>query len=220
MGSVLLAAGLVAYNSLANRLPAFHTWAYVPLNLGCASVVLGIGIVAFDLDRTTLGLRWDGAWVGAVLGLAAMLPVYGLLAFERGRTLLRDRRLTAVHGAAAVYMIAIRIPLGTALVEELVFRGVLLGSLLHAGAVQAVTVTSVAFGLWHIVPTMILARTNRLPGVIVPAGVVFTAVAGVFLGWLRIETGSVFAPFLTHALVNSLGACAAMIALARPHHEA
>jgi hypothetical protein len=109
----------------------------------------------------------------------------------------------------------VRIPIGTALVEEIVFRGVLLGSLLHAGTAQAVIASSIAFGLWHLAPTSILVRTNRLNAAVVPAGIALTAVAGAFLGWLRIETGSLAAPFLVHALVNSLAAGAALLALAR-----
>lgn len=213
MGSVLLAAGLVAYNSIANRWKPFHGWAYVPANVTLAAAVVAIGVWGFDLDRATIGARWESGWIGAVLAAAAMVPVSLLLTFERGRALLRDRRLADVRGRSAAYMIAIRIPVGTALVEEIAFRGVLLGSWLHVGTTQAVVASSIAFGLWHVVPTMILARTNRLRPVVVPAGILLTTGVGLFLGWLRIETGSLAAPFLTHALFNSLGAGAALIAL-------
>ena len=109
-------------------------------------------------------------------------------------------------------MLGVRIPLGTAFVEEVVFRGVLLGAFLGEGTVVALIVTSATFGLWHIAPTALLVDANRLRGVVVPAGVVATGVAGAFLGWLRVETGSIAAPFVLHALVNALGGGAAMIA--------
>lgn len=215
MGAVAFAAGLVAYNALANRWKPFHGWAYVPANLTLAAVVLAIGVWGFDLDRDAMGARWVSGWIGAAIGVAAMLPVYALLTFERGRTLLRDRRLAGVRGGSAAYMIAVRIPIGTALVEEVVFRGVLLGSRLHAGTMQAVLTSSLVFGLWHIVPALILARTNRLRAIVVPAGVILTTGAGVFLAWLRIETDSLASPFLAHALINSLGAGAALLAFSR-----
>ena len=218
MGPLVLAAGLIVYNSLANRWKPFHAWAYVPANVVMAGAVVAMGAWAFDLDRRVMGLRWESAWIGAAIGVAAVIPVFALLPFERGRSLLRDERLAGVRGAGAAYMLAIRIPIGTAVVEEVVFRGVLLGSVLHRGSAAAVAVSSVAFGLWHTVPTLLMARQNRLDMRVVPAGVLLTAAAGVFLGWLRIETGSVAAPLLLHASINSLAAAAAMIALSGSGH--
>lgn len=216
MGPVLLAAGLVAYNSLANRWKPFHGWAYVPANLTLAGVVVAIGVWGFDLDRDALGARWSSAWVGAVIGLGAAAAAWALLGIERGRSLLRDKRLAGIHGWRAAYQVLVRIPVGTALVEEVVFRGVLLGAWIHLGSSQAVIASSIAFGLWHIVPTVILARTNRLRLAVVPAGVVLTTGVGVFFGWLRVETGSLASPFLVHALFNSLSAGAALVALRTP----
>lgn len=215
MGSVVLAAVLVAYNSIANRWRPFHGWAYVPANATLAAAVVAIGAWGFDLDRASMGARWGSGWIGALIGVAVMVPVSVLLTFERGRAMLRDRRLAGVRGWRAAFMIAVRIPVGTAMTEEVLFRGVLLGSWLHAGTAQAVAASSVAFGLWHVVPTLNLVRTNRLPPVVVPAGILFTAGAGAFLGWLRVETGSLAAPFLAHALINAQGAAAAMFALSR-----
>ena len=216
MGPVLLAAALVAYNSLANRWKPFHSWAYVPANLTLASIVLAIGVWGFELDRATMGLRFRSAWVGALLGAVGGAIALSLLLFDRGRALLRDQRLAGVHGWSAAYMVLIRIPVGTALLEELVFRGVLLGAFLHLGSAQAVIASSIAFGLWHIVPTAILARTNRLKLAVVPAGVLLTTGVGMFFGWLRVETGSIASPFLIHALFNSMSAAAALVALRRP----
>lgn len=215
MGSLALAAGLVAYNALANRWKPFHGRAYVPANALMAAVVVAMGVWGFDLDRTELGFRWDSAWIGAVIGLGAVAPVFAMLTFERGRAKLRDQRLADVRGWRAAYVMAVRIPVGTALVEEVVFRGVLLGSWLHSGTAQALAASSIAFGLWHIVPTAILARTNRLSRLVIPAGIVLTAGVGVFLSWLRIETDSLASPFLVHALFNSLSAGAALVALRR-----
>lgn len=212
----MLAAALVAYNAIANSWKPFHGWAYVPTNLAMAAIVLAVGVWGFDLDRGTLGLRWRSAWVGVAIGAAAIVPLSGLLLSARGRAILRDRRLEGVRGLKAAFMVAIRIPIGTALVEEVVFRGVVLGSWLHVGTVEAVAVSSIAFGLWHVVPTSILARTNRLRPMVVPAGVLATAGAGAILAWLRIETGSLATPFIAHALINSLSAGAALLALSRP----
>lgn len=207
---------MVVYNAVANRWRHFHGWAYVPLNLALAAAVVATGALVFGMDRRAMGLRWESGWIGAVIGVAAMVPVYALLGSERGRGWLRDQRLADVRGANVAFMLVIRIPVGTALVEEIVFRGVLLGSLLPRGEAFALSAMAVAFGLWHVVPTAILAKDNRLPRAVIPGGVVLTGLAGVVLGWMRIRTGSVAAPLLLHAAVNSLGAGAALIALRRP----
>ena len=213
IGPLALAAALVLYNGLANRRRAFHGWAYVPMNLTLAVVVGLLGIRLFDLDREALGADGTSWWVGLAIGLGAMAPVCALLFFERGRRLLRDPRLAGEHGWRAAFVIGVRIPIGTAAVEEFVFRGVLLASMLERGNAIAITVSSAAFGLWHIVPTMDLSRANRLSAAVVPVGVVLTAASGAFLSWLRLETGSLAAPMLLHASINSLAAFAAILAL-------
>ena len=65
------------------------------------------------------------------------------------------------------YRAAVRIPLGTVLVEEVAFRGVLLAMLGgHLGVGWAVAVSSHLFGLWHVVPVRATMRTN---GFVAPA---------------------------------------------------
>lgn len=213
--AILLAAAAVAYNNVANRWPPFHADAYVAVNVVFAGVVVGVGAWVLDIDRAAMGLVWRAPWIGLAVAVAAACVVMVLLALERGRALLRDERLREVRGARAVYTVAIRIPIGTALVEEVVFRGVLLGSMLGEGTARALGVSSIAFGLWHVVPTMDLARANRLGWWVVPAGVVATGAAGALLGWLRIETGSIATPLIAHASINAAGAAGAIAAFAR-----
>jgi membrane protease YdiL (CAAX protease family) len=177
----------------------------VPANLALAIAV----IASSGLSRAEMGLRYGSPSWGLAIGGAAIV----VLAFVP-REWLRDQRLA---GANAAYVVLFRIPVVTALVEEVCFRGVLLGSLLPRGSAFAVAMSSVAFGLWHLEPARLLARANGWRAtVVVPAGVILTAVAGLFLGWLRVETGSVLAPFVAHVLVNSSSAAAAFRALCAP----
>ncbi len=63
------------------------------------------------------------------------------------------------------YQTLLRIPLGTALLEEVAFRGVLFGVWLEtAGARRALIGSSVAFALWHIAPTVELLEGSELFG--------------------------------------------------------
>jgi len=124
-----------------------------------------------------------------------------------------------VRGWAALYYVVVRIPLGTAVLEEVAFRGALFGALSSHGAFQAAVGSSMAFGLWHVMPTIDLVRANR-PGartrataVAVVGAVVFTTAAGLGFAWLRIQTGSIAAGFVAYAMINGWSAVAAMIAL-------
>lgn len=213
MGPALLAAALVAFNNVANRWRPFHGWAYVPLNIIATAGVLLVGRCAFDLDRAAMGLTWSRWWIGASMAAVAGVALAVMLSAERTRRIVADERLAGVTGRRAAFMIGVRIPVGTAALEEIAFRGVLLGALLGEGTAVAVAASSIAFGLWHVTPTLVMARLNRrrpLPTVV--AGVLLTTAVGVLLGVLRVETGGIGAPFALHAGANMLGAAAAILA--------
>jgi membrane protease YdiL (CAAX protease family) len=219
MSGALLALALIAYNAVANRWRAFHGWAYVPANLLTTGAVLWVASGALHLDRAEIGLRWEGAALGLGLGASiAAFPIAALI-HPRTRALVADRRFEGVRGWTALYYLVARIPLGTAVLEEVAFRGALFGALSSHGSLQAALASSIAFGLWHVVPTIDLVRANR-PGtgtraiaIALVGAVAFAAVAGLGLGWLRVETGSILAGLVAHALINAGGAVAAMIAL-------
>ena len=116
----------------------------------------------------------------------------------------------AVHQALQVF---VRIPFATALVEELVFRGVILGLGLRDGDRRgALIVSSIAFGLWHIGSALHPER-QRATGAwvgherasaprVVLGDVVATTIGGLGFGWLRLRSGSIVAPTTAHAALN------------------
>ena len=64
------------------------------------------------------------------------------------------RQVAADTVGSRVFNPLVRIPFGTVLLEETLFRGVLLALALRRWSVAtAVIVTSAIFGLWHVVPT-------------------------------------------------------------------
>ncbi len=208
---------LVAYNNLLNLVPAFRRL-YVPLNLATAAALILAARLA-GLSWRELGLSRGGVAPGLRWGLAITLVV-GLtlstgLAIPRLRPLLADQRLAGMSRAGVIYHALVRIPLGTVVLEELAFRGVLFAPLARTSLLAAVAGTSVAFGLWHIVPTLALLQANqvgafpagRLAGVAV--AVVATTFGGVLLCLLRIATSGIVAPTVAHISTNSLGTIAA-----------
>ncbi len=98
------------------------------------------------------------------------------------------------------------IPVGTVLLEEVAFRGVLWGLLRRAyGTATATIVSSLLFGLWHALPSLGLASDNqaitqtigtgRSAQVVTVLGTMaFTAGAGVVFCELRRRSGSLLAP--------------------------
>ena len=212
---------LLAWNNLANLAPAFET-AYVPVNLVVTAVIvlvarwLGYQWDQLGLDRVSMGpgLRWGAAAFAVVavgLGVALALPLT--------RPLLLDERVAGLGIGGLAWLALVRIPLGTVVLEEVAFRGVLLGTWAARRSVrEALLGQGLVFGLWHVTPTWIALETN---GVVVGSiggaaaiagGVVVTAVAGVLFGWLRLRSGSVLAPALAHVATNSVAAAASVAA--------
>ncbi|MGH8913193.1 MAG: lysostaphin resistance A-like protein, partial [Acidimicrobiia bacterium] len=134
---------------------------------------------------------------------------------------LADPRFVSMTSGQATAQILLRIPVMTALIEEAVFRGVL-----HAALIAiypepiALWGGAVLFGLWHIAPGLEQARSvdrRSLAGIAhVLITVIATTIAGAGLVWLRIETGSIWAPVAVHAGINMTMAVFARLAASPP----
>jgi membrane protease YdiL (CAAX protease family) len=217
-----LAVELVAVACLAVHSVTLHSrvprLARIPANLGVAAAMIGAARVA-GTTWQELGLHAPSARRGVRGGLLAAAPIAVgaaiAVAVPSTRRLLADERITDTTTGEAAFETLVRIPLETALSEELIFRGALLGIALsqrHGGL--AVASSSLLFGLWHVYPTIGSIRRASERGVggsggnatsfaAPTAGVVATtAVAGAALAWLRLRTGSVIAPALAHAALN------------------
>lgn len=218
-----LAVVLVAYNNGLNRWGPFNGPLYVPLNLVLTAGVAMTALTVGGLDRGDVGLapgQSGGAAAGLALGTAASIPLFVALRSSRAAATVADGRFAGIGGAALAYRALVRIPLGTALPEELIFRGVMFGLLAPGGEVRAALWSSLVFGLWHVAPAYNrLEENGRIDGANrrtvaarIAAAVMATTAAGVAFCWLRAATGGVAAPLVLHAAVNSLGMVAAHLA--------
>ncbi|HWS35080.1 MAG TPA: CPBP family intramembrane glutamic endopeptidase [Actinoplanes sp.] len=165
------------------------------------------------LSRRTLlpGLKYA---FGAIAVVAVVYMIGAALPFTRPA--FQDVRYH-LHLSAALLTAFVVVPLGTVLLEEVAFRGVLLGLVhRHRGAVWASVVSSVLFGLWHILPSLRLNQANGAVGstvgtgstgqiLAVVAAVAFTALAGLLLCELRRRSGSLLAAVGLHWATNGLG---------------
>jgi uncharacterized protein len=191
---------------------------YVPAAVLIASLAVLVAVRVGGCGARDLGLAAADLGGGLRLGAVAMAVVAGLLlvgaALPAGRELFADRRVDEHSVTALLYATLVRIPLGTALLEEILFRGVLLGLGLRRWPPRvAVAWSSALFGLWHVLPAGGLAGYNPavaglLQGgagrlAVTVAAVAGSAVAGVVLCWLRLRAGSLLAPAMLHVATNS-----------------
>jgi len=214
--------GLVAWNNVVHPLvPGSEGGVYIPLNLAAAAALLAAS-VGEGLTAEALGLTPDRGVAGARLGAKVAAAVgAGLavgVAVPRLRTFLRDERIRGLEPDAVAERMLFRIPLGTVVLEEVAFRGVLYGALRERwGPAAAAVGSSAIFGLWHIRPTLQTLETNargqsaRRRRAAVVAAVGTTAAAGLLFCWLRERSGSLVAPAMLHVATNSLGTLASAI---------
>jgi membrane protease YdiL (CAAX protease family) len=214
------AAALLGWNAAINRMVPSPV--YVPANLAAA----GLSLAAARTRRVPaadLGLGGDRVGRGLRVGLAAAAPLAAVVALGAALPATRrwflDERATTGGAGYALYHTLVRIPFGTAVAEETLFRGALLGMLLQRHSrMRASAVSSALFGVWHVLPTLDTLALNpagsavgadpvRVGGAVL-ASVVATAAAGLGFSWLRFRGDSVLAPVVAHAALN----CSAFVA--------
>jgi uncharacterized protein len=219
---VAITVGILAVSNVASN-RAFTGWGYVPWN---ALVAVLLVVVARRVDRVRridLGLAnvRHGVKVGLAL-LALVACVYAIgVAIPATRDLFRDKRVGERSVGRMVLETVIRIPFGTVLLEEVAFRGVLLGQFgRRLGWRRGAVASSGLFGLWHVLPSLGINKVNptlRDAGVARPVAVVgavvLTALAGCFMCWVRLRARSLLAPAFLHTATNSLGFAVAWLVL-------
>jgi membrane protease YdiL (CAAX protease family) len=214
--TILVLAGVNVWVHVAPRGVHLVTGPLAAVLLLLVARSAGLSWAELGLGREALGpgLRYAGA-AAAVVAVA-----YGVaVALPATRGALRDTRYRVGAGAAARTAL-VTIPLATVVFEEVAFRGVLWGLVAHDhGTAWATAVSSVLFGLWHVLPALDLARTNTVLRADAGAGrrrvlltvlgtVAFTTVAGVVFAELRRSSGSLLAPAGLHWAANGLGVLA------------
>jgi membrane protease YdiL (CAAX protease family) len=213
--ALVVAAVAIVWNLVGNLvLPG--AW-YVPANLAVAAGLTATARAA-GLDWSELGMARErlgrGAAVGAVSMLVVGLAIALLVAVPATRSFFESSDVARDDTGERWFTALVRIPLGTAVFEEVLFRSVLLGALLRLrGRAGAVALSAILFGLWHVVPAWETAEGSG--GAVVAAivgTVAITTVAGVLFALLRLHARSVLAPVLAHTATNSFAYVAAIVA--------
>ena len=218
-GVIALTVFLSAYNNVLNLFRPTAA-SYVAANTLTAAGLLAAGR-RLGLDAEALGVgrrqlpsaaRWSAAAL-AVIGAA----LGGVAAHPRSRRLLDDRRAAGVDRRQALAWLGLRIPLGTVLLEEVAFRGVLYGVLAtRSSPAAAAAGSSVVFGVWHVLPALQTLQVNAPDAgarakvaAVAGAGAATTGV-GLVLCAVRRASGGLVAPAVAHLAANTLFAAAAI----------
>lgn len=217
---VVLAFANGVWNRLATQA------GYVPFGLVVTAFLLWFAVRVDGRSWTELGLgrrsvatgvRWGSIFVGTMV--AIYLVGYAL---PPTHDLFLDDRVKDLSFLQAAYYALVRVPLGTVLLEEVAFRGVL-PAVLGARVRRPVAVgcSALLFGCWHILPALGLGSVNpvasdtvgSLPGwVTVVGAVVSTTAVGLWFWFLRHRSGSLLVPMALHWSTNGLGYLFAYVA--------
>jgi membrane protease YdiL (CAAX protease family) len=223
-GAWLAVALLVVSNVMANRV--LPPWAYLPWNLLMAGLLILLARRA-GYDFTGVGLafrRWHRpVGVGLLLVATTGFVLAIGLALPATRDVFLDERVQQTGLAGMLFQVLVRIPLGTVLLEELAFRGVL-PSLFGGNPAQAwrwkpILLSSVLFGFWHVLPSSALTTGNSavrdaLGGsavLVAVLAVLSTALVGILLSLACYIGRGLKASMLVHWATNSLGFVAAWL---------
>ncbi|WP_225878586.1 CPBP family intramembrane glutamic endopeptidase [Spongiactinospora rosea] len=156
-------AVLVAANVLNNRIaPRLG-----PLTSAAATALLVAMARRSGASWEDLGFHRGrrGAAVGGALAAGVVVAYTAGVALPATRRFFRDDRALGLTRARALEEALLQVPVGTVLLEEVGFRGVVYGTLARTrGAATATAVSSALFGLWHILPAIDMAEANPALG--------------------------------------------------------
>ena len=155
-------------------------------------LLVGIGVIAFFSLNPGL--------------FDASSPV---LAGAAAKTGMAASQLAMIQLATAVLLGPLLNVVGT-FGEEFGWRGYLQKELLPLGAVPAVLLTGLAWGIWHF-PVIALGYNYGLgyagaPWTGMATMALFTVILSIYMGWLTVKGGSIWPAVVAHGSINALGA--------------
>jgi membrane protease YdiL (CAAX protease family) len=155
-----------------------------------------------SLGVSRAGLKgWPLAILGPVIILVAS---YGILIAFGLASLVAPEASRPVADIVIGMLLSLLVGIVLAFGEEIGWRGYMLPRLATIGLVSAMLVVGFAHGVWHL-PLMLLTpyyHSGGNPLIVVPLFLVTLTLAGIFYGYLRVWTGSVWPVAIAHAVYN------------------
>jgi membrane protease YdiL (CAAX protease family) len=210
--------------------PAYYSFSNLIVATGTIIVGSSIGLQPdqFGLSPSTIV---PGIIYGAALSLPLIVTVLLIATskkFSKHFTTTPSSKYSPKNFANEFFF---RIPFGTALSEEVIFRGVLLALLLenHSFALS-VSVSSVIFGLWHIFPTLHTSKSNdplidmmddqrkrNAISLIIAVGT--TIIAGIGFSLLNARSNSLISSWIVHSSINGFAILGGYISVWYQHKK-
>jgi len=158
-----------------------------------------------NLGLTRLGLRY---WGWAVVGPALTLGItYSIVwSTNLGHPQWSSLQALLTPDGALNFLTNFGVSFMAALAEEIGWRGYLLPNLLSIGRVRAMLLTGFLHGVWHL-PLILLSPYYHAEGnrwIVVTLFVLTLTAAGLFYGYLRLASDSVWPVALAHTVFNIL----------------
>lgn len=178
---------------------------YFMIYLGCRFTKISLSDLGLSKDQFKKSLK-----PSLLIALGINLAL--LVAFLVNQEMFKDNRYNQSIVQALSYVFLV-LPIKTVLIEELLFRGVLLAGMRKKVSFRkSAIISSVAFGLWH-VPSSRHTSTNALPPIfgiferplLVLAIVIATFCAGLLLCEVRKRFDSLYVPIVAHWMINGSG---------------
>lgn len=208
---------LLTFNNLINFIPSgLHDKVYLPLNLIILFLIFLWSRKFLTLTNTDIGWLKQNLLRSILWGIgSALVIVIPFLFLLWIRPLLglniQPPQLPVDSNTALLWRIFLRIPLGTAFFEEILFRGILYGYLIKKfSANRTILLTSLVFLIWHITPAYKTISLNfHIGEILFGIGLWFiflisSFIAGLLFGWIRYRSKNIAGSILSHALINSL----------------
>lgn len=159
---------------------------------------LGTPVLVFATTAVSALLGWLQL---DLVGLSGMVELLEELGAGEALEVMPPHALLAAQVMQAVLIGAV-VNFVFALGEELGWRGWLQPQLMPLGPVPAMLLTGAIWGLWH---APAIWGGHNFPGEPLLGPLVMTVACmgwGVWLGWLRLRSGSVLVPALAHGVLN------------------
>jgi membrane protease YdiL (CAAX protease family) len=191
--------------------------------------VLGAALAWAALERLSpadlgLGHRHLGRGLlwGAVVGLLGAIPIRLFFAFPLvSRRAVAQPEFEGLSRGRLLWLIGVQFLFGSAIVEEIAFRGLLHAKLVRLlGAGRALLVGNGVFAGWHLVITWYNLRRSNLPRALFPLLYLGALAAlfggGLLFGLVRQGSGHLAGSVLSHWLMVA----SIVLAVARPRRAA
>lgn len=213
--TLVVAVAMVGLAKITNNNKFFIiTGLYIASMLSWKLSKLGLDAIGLSPSKVVAGLK-------LALPISLVIFVGGFVIFLVNPNTFADQRYNQ-DLTALILSILVVIPLSTVIIEELIFRGLLLALILRIYSKRiAMVLSAILFGLWHVLSAYFINISGvglpfEIPKLLIILGVVIaTSLAGWLLAWLRFKSDSLVTPMLVHWTINSIAVIMAYLAWAR-----